>query len=129
MGKYSRLSPYRQQNSLVLTVDSLATPLVSVSIGAWLPRVKDTSLQRTKSLVPMVSALEGFHCSTLGYTYSHRYPSFRWSAYCACAVGSSVADQLALIDPLIVIDYFAHTCILSGSLEENSRECRRHTHV
>ena len=37
MGKYSRISPYRQQNSQVLTVDLQATPLASVSIGAWLP--------------------------------------------------------------------------------------------
>ena len=37
MGKYSRISPYRQQNRQVLTVDSQATPLASVSIGAWLP--------------------------------------------------------------------------------------------
>ena len=37
MGKYSRTSPYRQQNSQVLTADLQATPLASVSIGAWLP--------------------------------------------------------------------------------------------
>ena len=43
MGKYSRI---RQQNSQVLTVDLLATPLVSVSIGAWLPPQLRTPLYK-----------------------------------------------------------------------------------